>query len=431
MSTSDKQREFIKKYETILPLIKRVFYYGTLSSSDLDMEGICKSSKYSDNKKTLEYTFGGILEENKNEKGKNSLRIRTDHFESPDDAFLRLFSLRSFGSMQKLFFVLFSLTLLSSRDRITVNDMIHSKYFLNQDDPKSNIRTIQRMLREMADFGILIKYKGGYSFPNDMKINYNRDDVMYSIVMEKALRKREKQERTLVQLADICTGIYPLSICGNAVRHKLDLSYVSPFIVKHRHLGQTFNDELVWKLIQNIERKQSICIQTKKNTLKDMLPYRIITDSTTGRQYLFAVYIGEMPYPEYLLIRLDRIKSVAAEKNNYPLPSDESLSEKYQTAFRYSFTGTTYLQRNEEPQQGILEYDNGSEWIVRAKFPDMTPELIDENRSRIRIMVNSLTELKPWLRSNMEHIRLVESTDGSVQEFEDEMTEWREMYGIK
>ena len=65
----DVQREFIKNYNTILPLIKRVFFYGSLSSYDLDLEGICKSSKYSDNKRTLEYIFGHILEEKKNSSG--------------------------------------------------------------------------------------------------------------------------------------------------------------------------------------------------------------------------------------------------------------------------------------------------------------------------------------------------------------------------
>ena len=412
MSSDEKQREFIKNYDTVLPFIKNVFYYGSLSSIDFEIEGICKSSKYSVMKKTLEYAFGPMLEENKNTSGKNTLRIRIDHFEDPHKAFFRFFSLKSFVSTQKLVLTLYLLKRFAVKNSISVNDAIEKEIFTDEKiSPEIyNSSKIRRILNEMAEKGIVKKIKDRYYYEADTLLSSMNDKIAL--------------------LTDLCTNIYPLSVCGSSVQNKLFFQYKSPFIFKHLHLGQIFNDVLIRELLAFITEKQHLCIKTAKAELHDLLPYRIISDRYTGRQYLFAVYIGDMPYQEYLLLRLENIKEAVPEKSICSVPSDESLAEKYNTAFRYSFTGTTILQRNEEPQTGTLIFDNIAEWKIRQKFPEAVSVPVDESRSCIHIKVNSLTELKPWLRSNAEHIHLTGSSDSTYDEMKEEMTEWRKMYGI-
>ena len=412
MRSDEKQREFFKNYDTVLPFIKNVFYYGSLSSIDFEADGICKSSKYSVMKRTLEYAFGTMLEENKNSSGKNALRIRINHFEDPHKAFFRIFSLKSFVSANKLVITLYLLRRLSIKHSISVNDAIDQDMITDEKIPESiyNSSMIRRILNEMAEKGIVKKVKDRYYFNADISSISDNENI--------------------IMLTDLCTNIYPLSIYGSSIQNKLDLQYNSPFIFKHLHLGQIFNDILIHKLLDFIIEKKHLCIKTARAELHDLLPYRIITDRYTGRQYLFAVYIGDMQYPEYMLLRLENIKGAEPENSICDVPSDESLAEKYRTAFRYSFTGTTILQRNDEPQTGTIIYDNAVEWKIRQKFPETESAAVDETHSCIHIKVNSLTEIKPWLRSNAEHIHLTESSDKTYDEMKEEMKEWRQMYGI-
>ena len=197
------------------------------------------------------------------------------------------------------------------------------------------------------------------------------------------------------------------------------------------HLGNIFNDEIVWQLVAHACNKQHICIYHAKGTeLHDLLPYRIITNHETGRQYVFVVYVGNDNYDEYLLIRLDRIKKIEAEKTECVIPDDNVLAEKYDTAFRYSFNGTNKLQRNQEPQEATIEYSASFEWNIKMHFPDCVPDTAGDGLKRVRVKVNSCIELKPWLWRHSREVRLVDSSDGTLNKMKDELTKWREIYEL-
>lgn len=407
MGRTKKQRQFFKDYSTATPFLEKVFYYGTYSSQDFAKAGICEKSKYSDMKKTLKYVFGDLVEEIRNSKGQKALDLRIDHLYDPHRAFLRFFALKSFTSVSRLFRICYILQRINSEGSCTVNELSDELDIIS--DGAESRSTVVRLLKDMHSKGFLVKNGSAYSIAYDAAKLKNSDVKL---------------------LVDFCTCAYPLSICGSGILNKIDQQYESPFLFKHCHLGQIFNDETIWKLMVCIHNRQTVNITTKRGSLLyDLLPYRIITSRETGRQYVFVVYTGEESYDEYLMLRLDNIKKI--DVLSVSDMSDETLREKYEAAFRYSFNGTAIIKRDEEPAVGTLIYDNSFEWNIKLHFPDCEPVPVDDTHSKVEVKVNSFIELKPWLRVNADKVRLVESTDGIVDKLRDELMKWRKMYDIK
>ncbi len=411
MENKGKQREFIKDYNKIVPFLEKVFYYGTFSSEDYEKMDMMKKSKYSDYKRILEFAFRDVLYEKKNINGKKALGLRIDHFYDPHRAFLRFFTLKSFVSIERLFLTCYILKRISKKGKCTINDICIGLDEVSVDDEvKDRKSTISRIIKNMVDYGFLIKKGSAYSINTGAKTLNNV---------------------ALLNLIDICTNAYPISICGSCIQNKIDQNYQSPFLIKHLHLGQIFNDELIWKLLIYANEKKQLCIELKKGIkLRELLPYRIITNRETGRQYLFAIYVGTNNFDEYLMLRLDKISDIKIEASECEIPDDTVLKEKYDTAFRYSFNGTTFLKRDQQPESGILVYDKSFEWNIKKHFPYSDAVSVDEKHNKVSIKVNTLTELKPWLRRNYDKVSLVESSDDTVDKMCDELKKWRKMYGI-
>ena len=408
MESKQKRREFIKDYTNISEFLKKVFYYGTFSAADFEKMGMMKKSKYSYYKRILEYVFGDILHESKNMNGKKALGLCIDHFYDPHKYFLRFFAMKSYVSNKRLMMICFIFQLLSDGNCYMIKDIADaaSEYC---DSSYLNDVSLRRLLNDMTQKGITENTKNGYRIA---------DHELYDVV----------PSDDIAPLVDLCTNIYPLSICGDHVRSKLVKDYESPFLFKHRHLGQVFNDEMVWKLVTYIHEKKVMILSYTDKQFCSLLPYRIITDEFSGRQYVFSVYVGSEGYHD-LLLRIDKIKNISIDTASYVVPDDTELENRYHEALKYSFTGTT-VPYGKEPDTGIIVFNKTAENEVRKRFPFADIEAFDDEHSKCTVTVNRMTELKPWLRVNMGRIKLIESSDDTVTELENELEEWRKMYEL-
>lgn len=409
--------EFIKDYDRILPLLKNIFFYGSYSRSDLAMEGICGKSKYYESVSMLKYMFGDLLEEQTNRTGEKALHLRTDHFENPQRAFLRFFAFKSFTSTRRLLFICYIWQQIGYRGALSPAELIASveRADFGGADGVDIGNTVRRLLKNMTKKGLLFRCADG------------RYTIAHPACAD-VCGGEAKHDVRLLRLIDLGTNLFPLSVCGSSLLLKLDSGYQSPFMFKFRYIGQVFNDEIIRQLLWYMHERRPICVEHIRGRLHCLLPWRIITDRQTGRQYVFTEYLGTGNCPD-LMLRLDRIRSVSPETAPCAVPDDEELTRRYADALRYSFTGTT-VSLGKPPVTGTLLFDNDAEAIVRQRFPACQPEDAGNGRSRVRIQVNSLTELKPWLRIHMNHIWLTESDDNTVRELEEERIRWRKMYGL-
>ena len=88
------------------------------------------------------------------------------------------------------------------------------------------------------------------------------------------------------------------------------------------------------------------------------------------------------------------------------------------------------MKRSDEPETGVLVYDRNFESNIKKHFPYSEPVEVDNEHNKISIKVNTLIELKPWLRRNTDKVQLVESSDDTVEVMQKELSDWRKMYGI-
>ena len=412
MPQKPKQRMFFKDYKTVVPFLEKVFYNGCMSQSDFAEQGIIQKSKYYDSIKTLKFAFGVVFTEEKDSKGNKVPSLRIDHFYEPHKGFYRFFALKSFISTEHLSRVCFILQKITSDGGCSIDTLTKGFYDLPHERPEDETprTTVENLVKKLHSKGILRKEGSKYYVAYPASSLKNSDVLM---------------------LADLCSNIFPLSILGSSIIMKANMYYQSPFLFKYRSFVQMFSDEKIYDLLIAIQNRQHICI-TKKDggKLYDLLPYRIITNRESGRQYVFVVYVGSEAYDEYLLLRIDRIGSISAGKSKCVIPDEDTLKEKYDTAFRYSFNGTTIMPRDKEPQEGTLVYHKSFERNVMRHFPYAKPEPVDDTHSRVRVKVDKFIELKPWLRSNWEKVRLTECSDGVIEELSDELKCWRDMYGI-
>lgn len=408
MKSKEKQRVFFKDYSTVVPFLEKVFYYGSFSSADFEEMDMMKKSKYSYYKRIFEYAFGDLLFERKNIKGKKALGLRIDHFYDPHRIFLRFFALKSYVSNARMVQICFILQHLSNGGCYKVRNIVDAASVFS-DASYINEVSMRRLLDDMAEKGIIEKSDNGYRI---VDIGLNKTAAVDEIM----------------PLVDLCTNIYPLSICGGHISSKLKKDYVSPFLFKHRHLGLLFNDETIWKLTACIYEKKTVLIKYADKQFRSLLPYKIITDEFSGRQYVFALNLGN-EYVHDMLLRIDRIKSVEINSASCELPDDTELESRFRKALEYSFTGTT-VPFGKEPDTGTLVFLSTAENEVRKRFPYADVEKTDDGHMKCRIAVNNMSELKPWLRVNMGRIKLTESSDDTVNELEHELEDWRKMYGI-
>ena len=412
----------ITHYHLKIPLLKRIFYYGSYSRNDLDQAGDCGSSKYYADIKPIQYAFGDLLEEHTNSAGEKAYRLRHNYFEDPQRLLMKYFALKSIDT-DKLCVSLFVLQSLCGRHSEPMSfDELRAKVELTGFLYVSE-ETLRKWINDLAEYGFLSKKGRQY-------------DIVDRLLCKGVLDKETRDK--LLLLTDFCSNVLPLAICGGGIRTKLDMLYRTPFLFKHSYPGRILDDETLWKLLVYIQNRQPICFtylepnDTVKEHQAPFLPYRIISDKASGRQYLFVVCLqgnSRVPY----LLRIDKILAFrTADNPSVIIPDDEELEKIYADALRLSFSGIN-IPRNKKkpPKTGRLVFHNDAQREILRRFPDAVIAPVDETHSSTEIEVYNLDELKPWLRTHINRIRLTESSDGTARELEKELEEWRMMYDVR
>ena len=424
--SKNQGKGFIKHYDSITAMLKTIFYYGTYSEKDMKAEKGFEHSKYHDDMITIRYVFGDMLVEHTNEAGKKAYSLRNDYFEDPQRLFTKFFALRSIA-MDKLIVSCYVLQrLYRSRQPLAFrefkDEVMKSPYMFNDKGERLfSKRTLTKWVNDMVVCGLLQKQG------SNMDAKYTVGD---DLLCEGRLSRPTRDH--LLLLTDFCSNVLPLSVCGGAIRHKLDMKYRSPFLFKHRYIGHFFHDDTIRKLLVYIAARQPVGFVYKDEDHQQgaFLPYRIVTDKASGRQYLFAVCIDGDLYTDYLL-RIDKLAEITPSDKPCVIPTPEALAQRYAGALRSSFAGL-YLPRGRKRHMvtGRLTFRNDAKEEVLRRFPDAVIVPSDETHSSTEIQVYKMNELKPWLRSRIDRIRLTESSDGTALELKKEAEEWRKMYGI-
>ena len=420
----EKGRNIMLTNDTGISIIKRLFYYGCYSEKDaLELEGLKRFDRY---KNFLQYAFGDHLEEITLEtSGEKALHFRTDEFEMPFNILLDIYTMTNISSTEFILFLkLMNFFTGKNQKKQFTSVQIYTNIDVINSGKYVSDRTFQRKLQELADYGYLTSEGKG-------KFLYSKPESILNALDESSIYR-------LTALTDFCRNIYHPAVCGHylmdtlsVINQQKSISYDTLFLCKHLHMGQVLEDEKLWKLLTAIHEKKTISLHYKGILYQHLQPHKIIINETDGRRYVFCIIL-ENGRNGGILYRLGNILEITIEKKKKEIPltliSEEEADKIYHDLLDKSFTGKCPLRK--KLQTGILIYKKDFYYEIQKHFPEATPEPEDEFHDKIHIEVNSLTEMKPWLRKNLGKVRLTDTSDGTAEELEQELKEWRAMYGI-
>lgn len=420
MPQTEKQRDFIKNFSEILEFLRTIFFYGCYTQADYKKLGISKTSYYQF-VANLRSVMGEYITDVKLSNGQKAIAFRKDMFAEPHNALLELYSIKSFTTMQIFTALAIMQSICQSEKAFTIAD---GKKISNEKGEPSE-RTIERCLNHLAEQGFLTcERKGNKKF--------------YSLSSDPFNDFSDTQFLAMAAAADFHRNVIPPATCGHYlldyIKRRMNEEYASDydslFLFKHYHLGQILDDSILWELLQAIEAQEIVHFLYKGKTDRmtaPIYPYKIIVNEETGRRYLFGIKLHKNRKAP-AIYRLDKIRTPKTiGKPERPF-SPEEIQKIYQESLSYSFTGVCRLQKNTTPV--VLAYQKELHHHVQQYFPDAISEELEPDWLKVSISVNSFTELKPWLFRNLRKIRILEAPEDTLADFEQDIREWRELYGI-
>lgn len=420
MPQTEKQRDFIKNFSEILEFLRTIFFYGCYTQADYKKLGISKTSYYQF-VANLRSVMGEYITDVKLSNGQKAIAFRKDMFAEPHNALLELYSIKSFTTMQIFTALAIMQIICQSEDAFTAADV--KEYFNEKDEPSD--RTIERCLNHLTEQGFLTCSR---------RVNKH----FYTLSPDPFSDFSDTQFFALAAAADFHRNAIPPATCGHYlldyIKRRMNEEYAADydsfFLFKHYHLGQILDDNVLWELLQAIEKQEMVSFQYKVKATLDITniyPCRIIVNEETGRLYLFGINLYENRN-EPVLYRLDKIRTPKPIGKPEKAFSPEEIHHIYETALSYSFTGVCC--RQEQLSCVVLAYHKDLQHHVQQYFPDATSEELEPDWLKVTVSVNFFSELKPWLFRNYGKIRILEAPEDALAEFEQDIRDWRELYGI-
>lgn len=196
---------------------------------------------------------------------------------------------------------------------------------------------------------------------------------------------------------------------------KIKCEEESPFQFKHNHIFNSLDNDILIQCLEAIHEKVSLTIEMDGGKeLDEVLPIKVIHDTTYGRQYL-------MFYREDLqvvnAVRIDRIKAV---QECAPLTAGEEAVVEQQRHFDdycWNISGI-----NDDPQEVVAEFyfDEQKEGFILNRLHREghggTITRLRDGVFEYRISLRDPKEIIPWIRSFGERAKVISSGSFRIED---------------
>lgn len=425
----DKRGEFVGSFDVIRDILRDIFIYGCFTVDDFENKGI-SASKYNRKLKKFKDMFDENCLIRQTINGKKAYYLKVNMFEASYNYLFDSYTMKTFTNPE-MKDILLLMQIFSKSDVIEISQQqIKIKMELIQEDENVEIveSNLNRRLVYLNKIGFINKNKG-----NGSRLYKISNDILYDI--------NEAEILKLMQAVDLMRNtLYPGS-CGNFlfetlkryVRRMPNLkNYRSPFLIKHNHYGQVLDDEILWILLQAIEKKKYVTFdifesKKAKEMYEQVLPVKIFADEVYGRRFVLTILSGVGNKTK--VFRLDRIKNIKIEDGNSNEFGDEILTAAISAQNENSITGGCdnfdgkIYEVKLRVHTSVIEY-------VKDEFSAARIEKINKEQFQVIVMLNNPTEIKPWLRKFINFIKVEKSDEHNLAEImEEDLEMWRNVYG--
>jgi hypothetical protein len=343
--------------------------------------------------------------------------IRYTMFDAGQNPLLRIFCCKSVGRSSIGVLLQYLRVIGNSRKPMTARKI--SEF---AGDEGIDERTLRSRLKRLQDYG--------YTQASGKK------ERVYSLAPDIFERLDETALQRLHIAVDFLISIISPASCGYFLFITLDQYLDSigkqpehhfPFTFLHSHIVLALDDDVLWTLLLAMHRGLAVSFKYEPDRkLESVVPLRTVTESLHGRRYLIGLDGGVS------IFRLDRMRCVKLG-SSHGLTRDE-IDRLCQEHLCHSLFG---IQARGEVLRHVRVAVKAEDALtiraIETAFPDNAEIQQDGALAVIRLSVNDPVELKPWLRKYIDRIKVLPGEDGGdgfFTEWEDELREWRLMYGI-
>lgn len=407
-------QELIKSFPKTREYVRDFFVYGFKTRNDFKDKS---PRTYDNERRRLESWLAPYVRKDYAANGSNiSLAIDSNLLDT--NPLFRVWKTKSFTDNDIVLHFLI-LDLLQDGRKLTAEEITEA--LLAEYESLFDIQTVRRKCNAYAKEGLLGKEK------NQKCVFFFLDNTL-----SHWLKSNEAISDALAfyQMADV------FGIVGNYLSEQLDYPNRT-FRVKHSFFVHTLEDEILFDLINAIERKSSVCLDIKGSrkelvSTANCVPLQIFISARTGRRFLCG-YLKKSR--RFSCFRMDSIKKVTLTETCHIYDDlQEKLNRNRRFLWGVSFQGD---QRRHLDQltMTLQILEPGENYIIdrlKQEGRGGTVTRIAPNTYRFEIEVFDCNEMIPWIRTFIGRILSLECTAKSVeQRFYRDLQTMSRMYHIK
>jgi len=413
----EKNRSFFKTdtYENFRNFLKVNFYYCSLSQEQQAEYNIkpVKSTRYNEYLHIVQTISDGKIDFPKYNR-KKAFKYDVTQFESDYNVLADSFQFKTATALEICLNI--SILCLLSEKPMSFSE-ISEKIAVGIEE-----KTVRGRVISLCEYGLI----------SCRDRNYFIEENLFYAVDENLLLK-------LLNMTDFMKNlIYPealgyslFGIVKRIYEKRTGKEYFSLFQFKYRHLANILDDNILWILIEAIEKRQHISFVYDDKTRKEddkprekIIPVKIFTENEYARRYLFAVKKFNDNY-KFFIFRLSKIYNLKIMKKENIVPEDEfeKFLEVYENEKEYSFFGK--LDSSNKKHTVELQY-KGRKAKKQLKRDFKCIKFGKNNMAEVTVKNKKM--IIPYLRANMETVR---TTDEELSEkLKSEIEELKKIYGI-
>ncbi|MCR5168730.1 MAG: WYL domain-containing protein [Oscillospiraceae bacterium] len=407
---SDKKRSFLNDYEKFRALLRPVFFLGSYTIDEflkLEELGI-KKTQYQNYKIIAEDIIEKLSSHKEN--NKSALKYDVEQFEKNYNYLSESYFIKSLTPLEAGITISI-LLMLNISDGYEESELIELLY--GQEE-----KTVKSKIRSMEDNGLITRCGSKYRIIDNPLLDLSNRDfqmLLYFVDFQKS------------RIYPNCFGAFLYSSMCRIYEKRFSCEYESPFVLKCNYLGNILDDEIQWELLRAIYAHKTVSFRyrlNRNNTVKDIIPCRLLTEDQLNRVYLMGIRRTSRGDKKrfYRLDKISYLEITGEQPDNY---TDEYVKSFYIESMQDSFSNIPVSSQKQTLLK--LKYVSSMENEIRRQFSSVT---FDKQHHIAEVLVKTDDNvLNPWLRYHAGTIEIL--NDCSIKaELDQEMQEMKKLYGI-
>lgn len=404
-------QELIKSFPKTRDYIRDFFVYGFKNRNEFKGKS---PRTYDNERRRLESWLGPYVRKDYAANGSNiSLAIDSNLLDT--NPLFQVWKTKSFTNNDIVLHFLI-LDLLLKNDFMSVEDITDK--LLTKYESFFDIQTVRRKCNTYGKEGLLLKKKNGKT-------------ILFSL--DSSLVLWLKSNENILDALSFYQMAGNFGIVGNYLLDHFD-SKNQIFRVKHSFFVHTLEDEILFAILNSIDKKMLIKLEIKSSKTKasntaHCIPLQIFTSTRSGRRFLCAYVRKSRRFTCYRLYTIQKVSPM--EKSDEYDNILDKLNQNRQNLWGVSFQSgsrnhldklTMTLHISEPKERYILDR-------LKREGRGGTVTKISENIFQYEIEVFDCNEMLPWIRTFIGRILSLECTDKSVEKrFYNDLDTMYQMY---